>query len=599
MIKYGIEFPNNTSNATIELHCYRHNNPLNPHMLPKHKHMEYAIKNLWPETFPNGEKGYIWSPWAYTRLKSWCYNEFQTWWGPAASGKSTDSAVLALTHWMASPTETTIMVCSTSMTDLKTRIWREIVRFHSMLLARDPSTPGIKKEMPPTITYEADADSGEFVNTINALFGIPIPKGTAQDAIRSVLGKHNTYVALIVDEMQLMHPCAVEAYDNVSTGCKESRFLGMGNPVSRLDSLGKSSEPIGGWNSISTDMTKWKTTKGITLFFDGLKSPGIADPKKYFFLLRQSQIDKMMIDPGPDSPRFWSQRRGFVPPEGLTETVLSENFVHKFKMKEGAFWRIAPKVCVGLDPAFSTGGDKAIYTPADYGLATTGLVQVKFRPHEIINLALTSGEPLTYDLAFKVIEKLIRDGITPSDLSLDTTSSQVTLADIIDVEWKRRMIENDELRSGKCRRVDFAGSASDKPFSSVDNTPCNEKFRNKVTSLWFMLREFGLNNQIRGMSDIAIEQFCTRLVSEKIFNGKISIESKREMRNRTGGRSPDEADSAVCVIDHVRFAVGIMPGGTGAGGVGKPIIQMVQQMGMEDESMMYKAEESLGDCLDF
>jgi len=161
------------------------------------------------------------------------------------------------------------------------------------------------------------------------------------------------------------------------------------------------------------------------------------------------------------------------------------------------------------------------------------------------------------------------------------------------------MIENDELRSGKCRRVDFAGSASDKPFSSVDNTPCNEKFRNKVTSLWFMLREFGLNNQIRGMSDIAIEQFCTRLVSEKIFAGKIAIESKREMRNRTGGRSPDEADSAVCVIDHVRFSIGILPGGTGAGGVGKPIIQMVQQMGMEDESMMYKAEESLGDCLDF
>ncbi len=597
MEKYGKLWPDHVSDSDIELYCYRYHESENPFMLEKHVHFQNAIKCLWPEQYADGEKGYIWSPWSYRRTKAWCDHDFQTWWGPSSSGKSTDAAICALTHWLAAPTKTTVIICSTSMTDLKRRIWREIVRFWSMLKSVDQSSPGEKREMPPTIYY--DAPEGEIKNEINAIYGIPIPKGTAEDAVRSALGMHNDYNVLIVDELQLMHPCTVEAYDNLSTG-KEAKFLGMGNPTSRLDALGGASEPKAGWNSISPENPEWPTKRGITLFFDGYDSPGVTDPIKYFFLLTQKQINQMLLDPGPDSPRFWTQRRGFVPPEGLTETVLTENFINKFNMdKQEIVWRLMPKTCAGLDPAFSSGGDSASYTRADYGFSSEGLTQVKLFENEHINLSLSAGEPMAYDLAYKVINKLIRDGITPSQLCIDITGSQSALADIIDVEWAKKVVDTPKLKSGHCVRVSFGGSASDLPFTMVDSTPCSDKFMNKVTELWMMFREYGMSNQIRGLQKEAAIQFCTRLILNSMKGGRVSVEAKKEMKNRTGGKSPDDADSDVCIIHYLRHIAGIIPGGSHTGGYDPAFEAMVNKMDLDSDMHAYQEEKYLDKMFDF
>ena len=65
MTEYGYEFPDGTADATIHLWCYRNYNPVT--MLPREKHFELAIKAIWPEKMPNGEKGYVWSDWAHRR----------------------------------------------------------------------------------------------------------------------------------------------------------------------------------------------------------------------------------------------------------------------------------------------------------------------------------------------------------------------------------------------------------------------------------------------------------------------------------------------------------------------------------------------------
>jgi hypothetical protein len=465
-----------------------------------------------------------------------------------------------------------------------------------MLKSVDESAPGEKREMPPVIYY--DSKEGEIKNEINAIFGIPIPRGTAEDAVRSALGMHNDYNILVVDELQLMHPCTLEAYDNLSAGGKEVKFLGMGNPVSRLDTLGKASEPAAGWNSISPANESWESKKGVTLFFDGYKSPGVLDPEKYWYLLTQKQINTMLKDPGPDSPRFWTQRRGFVPPEGLTETVLTENFICKFGMNIiGSAWRMSKKICAGFDPAFSSGGDSAVYTRAEYGIATTGLFTVSFDEPEHINLELSSGEPMAYDLANKIINKLIRDGITPGELCIDVTGSQSALADIIDVEWKKKVEDNKNLTLGRCIRVSFGGAASELPFSLVDNTECKDKFTNKVTELWMLLREFGMSNQIRGLREEAIVQFCTRLVLN--IGTKVTLEPKKEMKMRTGGKSPDDADSIVCVIEYIRHIAGVIAGGSHKGGYSPSYMKMLSDMDIESTGGTYRSEAHLEAFLDY
>ena len=394
MIAYGFEFPDNTWEAAIHLYCYRYWDESNPDLLEKHKHFEMAIKIALPEDLGNGRKGYVWSKWSHDRIKAWCYNDFQTWWGPSSSGKSTDAGLFSLFHWLSAPDRTTIMVCSTTKDMLDRRIWREIVRYHSLLkrLHGEEKIPGTRSRQPPTITLD-DPNSAEGENTINAMFAIAIQRGTVEEAVGNIVGVHNDYNVLIIDEMQATRKAAVEAFDNLSTG-REAKFLGMCNPVSRLDSLGQYSEPTEGWNSISTDDENWETRKGRCYYFDGLKSPGVDNPEKFHFLLTRKQIDSMTIDPGPDSPRFWSQRRGFVPPEGLTMRVFTENYANKFDIKKRATWKTNPQLCLSLDPAFSTGGDKAVLTPMKIGVFDNDMTGIELQKQIVVNLELSHSQPL-------------------------------------------------------------------------------------------------------------------------------------------------------------------------------------------------------------
>ena len=598
MQEFGFEWPEDVSIQTAHLYCYRHHDEFNPNLLPKHVHLEKALRGIWPEKFSNGDTGYVWSEWSERRVHAWCYNEFMTWWGPAASAKSTDGAILALCDWLAAPDKTSVTLCSTSIEGLRQRIWREVVRFHSIAKMQDPGLFGAFRKQPPTLAYEPD-DNDTAASTINAIFGIAMPEGSDENAMRNAFGKHNRYNILILDEMQMMHPAAMNAYDNTSAGGIINRFLGMGNPWSRLDGLGKASEPMGGWNSINPSMESWKTKRGICLYFDGLKSPGITDPKRYHFLVCQKDIDAMTIDPGVDSPRFWSQRRGFCPPEGMTETVLTNNFISKFDMTGKAIWLRKPKVIAGFDPAFSSGGDRACYVGADVGEERSGKTVLQVRPPEYINLSLAdNGEPLTYNLANDVIDKLIRDGITPGDMSMDTTGAQRALADIIDILWRERVAKTPGLGTGTTNRISFGGAAAKEQFSLTDRSLSHDLFGNKVTELWMLFREYGMGGQIRGLDETAGLEFCSRLVLKKIFGGKVTVEPKVEMKTRTGGKSPDTADADVCVAHHVRYVMGIMPGGVAGAIAIKRFNDLERDLSLDYSDPTYTEEDSIGDALD-
>ena len=543
MKEYGHEFPDGTPWASIHLWCYRNHDP--EIMLDRTKHFEFAIRNIWPEKTPNGEKGYVWSDWARRRMDSWVNNEYQTWWGPSSSGKSTDAGIFALTEWLAAPNKTTITVCSTTKDMLERRIWREIVRFHSMCMG---ILPGERKKQPPQIHYiDSEDPAGE--NTINAIFAVAVQKGTTAEAVGNMVGMHNDYNILIIDEMQATRQAAVEAYDNLSTGI-ESKFLGMGNPVSRLDPLGRASEPVKGWNSISTEDDEWKTNRGVTLYFDGLKSPAIKEPKKYFFLLNEKQIKMMAKDPGRDSPRFWSQRRGFVPPEGLTQTVLTESFIVKFKMSEKSIWTTDYTMIAGLDPSFSVGGDACVLYPAKVGKMTNGITGIEFQEPVHINLKLSEGVPMAFSIARDVIQYCRDNAIDINRLGVDVSGQQSSIADVIDRESK-----------DVCHRVHFAAEGGKRPVSMEDQRPASEVYKNKMTEMWYQVREFGRNGQVRGLGYQAAEEFCQRIVSEKLdVRGRIQLESKVEMKSRTGGKSPDDADAASICIEVMRNMLGIVPG---------------------------------------
>ena len=538
--KYGLIFPDGINVPSLELKCYREYENLSKVsalMLPKWQHLLNAITALWPETFSNGKRGIVPNKWLTKCCQAWCANNFLTVWGPTSSGKSKHLGAIILAHWLSAPDKTTCIVCSTTVDMLEKRVFGYIIGLHSMY---EGNLPGTYLKTKRSIVLGDE-------QSINGIFGIAVQRGTVKEALGNMVGIHNEYNVLFIDEMQATREAAVEAHVNLSTG-REAKFAGAGNPESRLDPLGMYSEPTDGWNSITPDSEEWKTRFGYCIRFDGTKSPGIDNPERYFFFLQKKQIERIVETKGPDSPVYWSQIRGFIPPEGLERTLFTETLITKFHAMEKAVWVDSFSVAAGIDPSYAAGGDRCVIKPFKYGIfSDNGLPGVEFLPSEEVHIQLSSGEPVVFQLANDIQIRLQKYGIMPDSIGMDTTGVQGMLADVIEKQWANGI-----------HRVNFGGKPTDLKFSVRDERKAREACKNRVTELWFNLAELIAYDQVRGLDIITVKELCRRRLSSKDL--KINwIESKVEMKARTG-ESPDNADAAVTGIAFLRERLGWIPG---------------------------------------
>ena len=530
---HGISLPNGTPDVMFSLGAYSLNIIQNGDREERTQLMLESMRLLWPE------KIYRVNSWTERRARTFCTEPtgFFTMWGPSSAGKSTDVAAIVLVHWLAAPMITTCTVCSTTRPALIQRIFGEIVR---MYLALD-HPPGEYKASQTAILLGDE-------NTKNGIFGVAVLIGSIKDAMSNMVGKHNRRNMLVVDEMQGTREAAVEAVSNLQGG-EDFHFIGIGNPESRLDPLGRYSEPVDGWDSINPSMEEWKTKWGSCIFFDGRKSPAVVEPngaKKYPYLIKQADIDQRVKWYGENSPRFWSQTIGFIPPEGLLRTIFSESFFIKHGMIDKVEWERDWIMVAGLDPSFSTGGDRCVLSFAKVGKDKTGAWKIEFAENVDIPMEMSSIEPLSYSTARKVKEQCDSRGIQPENFAMDTSGTQSALADIIESEWGKGIL-----------RISFTGRPSNLPVSTEENVPASERYTNRVTELWYNLYQYGRHGHIRGMEPTAIKEFCSRLLTEKL--NPICVEPKVAMKGRAG-QSPDIADSMVIITALVRERMGIMPG---------------------------------------
>jgi hypothetical protein len=64
----------------------------------------------------------IWLPWIDGALKSFCDDNWITWTGPAASGKSFNASLLGLEYWLEYPEGTRVIMTSTTKGALSRRL---------------------------------------------------------------------------------------------------------------------------------------------------------------------------------------------------------------------------------------------------------------------------------------------------------------------------------------------------------------------------------------------------------------------------------------------------------------------------------------------
>ncbi len=579
--KYGKRWPDEATEVSVELHCYRHPYTQAQGFAGKRAHVANAIKAVFPERDQHNRPVFGQHAFFERQVKIWTDHcaggererEWAAVWGPSAIGKSCNFGVLSLFHWAAAPKETSVIICSTTLGMLRKRIFGEIVRYHSMY---EGIFPGTYLDSKNEIIYDK-----KYIKS--GIFGVAVLRGSIKEAVNNMCGVHNRYMVLIVDEAQSTRQAALEAADNLSAGCDEFVMIVMGNPESRLDPLGIYSEPKAGWASINPSMEEWQTKFGWCYFFDGLKSPGVIDPERYPYLLNKKQIDDTGQKRGYNSPKFWKQRRGFMAPEGLTETVLSEAFVATNRMRDtDTVWTEDAITVAGLDPAYSESGNRAVFTPVSLGRTMNGFKIILIGQQQYIELEADSELPINYQLARKTMTLCRQNGVRIPDLCVECSGIQSGVADIIEMEAKESPM-----------RAHFEHAAS-VTLQAVDIVePNHEEYANHVTEMWFRIYHYGRHQQIRGMSLEQMKQFCTR---ELVHRGhKLALQPKKDMVAQEYD-SPDEADSLVCAAEVLVKNYGFIPGTESQFTLKR--LDAENQRGVESESVYDDDEGYLHNDLD-
>ena len=136
---------------------------------------------------------------------------------------------------------------------------------------------------------------------------------------------------------------------------------------------------------------------------------------------------------------------------------------------------------------------------------------------------------------------LKREGIHPSNFAFDNTGG-IAYGDTLVQHIGKDVV-----------RVNFSGKASERPVSATDRTPASKRYVNRVSELWGVGIEFLRGGQFANIpDDLKAEMKSRRYDMVKGGDGeRMLIESKNEMRNRTG-KSPDIADAWMIIVDLCR-----------------------------------------------
>ena len=518
--RYNLQFSVQLKDIELELYAFRINHRIENGGLGAFKHFKNAANLLWPSL--------IWNPWLDKQIESLCENQWVCWAGCGASGKTYSASLYSMVYFLADPAQTSVILTSTTAKMIRKRGWPVIQELYRTCKGGYPAHMVDSKT-----TLQAVRGDDK-----HAIFSIPVLDGSTSKAVANIQGIRSPRTMVIVDEATDTPEAAFEACSNLQKGTKEFKFLAIGNPHSKFDQHGRFATPKNGWSSISIEDQEWETERGVCVRFDGMKSPNmLAGKSKYEFLINEDQIKQAQKYDGEDSPKFWKYTRGMWSPEGVCKTVLSESLIEKYRVMHPATFIRESNMIAGLDPAFA-GGDRCVIQLARYGDFDNGKMGIQLERNEVIELDANSSEPVHFQIANRTRQICEENNIHPSKLAIDATGEGGGLCDILAKTW-----------SSEIQRVEFGGKASDRPVSPEDHRPSCDVYANKVTELWFSVRQWAINEQLRNMQHDAAIEFCGRMFDDE--KRMTIIERKVDMKSRTG-KSPDLADAVALVVEMAR-----------------------------------------------
>lgn len=516
--------------------------------------MKAAHDYLWPTR--------LWHPWIERCFREHCEGwNYITYAGGASTSKSFNAAAVAVLFWLANPQQRGVVIASTTLSSLESRIWGYAMSFLSKMAIKLPFQ--YLGGNSPRILFPGKKEEGQLRDTLHGMFAVAAKSGSDTTTISSWIGRHpDDALLVILDESTDMPAALTKSFVNLDSANKPFQCIAIGNSNSIDDLHGAMSTPKAGWGSIDPmRMNKWETTmkNGVCLFFSCYESPAIfeqdPDRKKALskFLTTEENIQAKKIELGEDNDEFWRFVLGFWRHSGTDNIVVSKQFIEKFGSNRRTEWGGIHdlQVVAGLDPAFSTGGDKCVLRLALLGVDISGLWVLDYRFEELLfEIPILRSDPDSADIqiAKRVGDILNAHNCPLHQCAIDATGQGRALGGVLQLHMKsmRSPIRIYSVKSGI------------NPVNSFDTVI------KSTYDLWFDMRNFIHHEQIRGLDHKTIMQLSSRQ-EIRTKGGKRALESKADFKRRIGTKfpsmahSPDNADSAALALQSaiINFGFGL------------------------------------------
>ncbi len=547
-----------------ELHAYRQGGMAGHDKL---FHMVNAIKLDNPE-FQFESNGYINSG-ALRVLKACCEHSDLGIAGSASAGKTFPVAEYILQDWKSAPNCTLSFVCTTSMSASDDRIWGAIVKlFQSSLHPIGTYIPHKS-----VITWGKFSDSASDRDFNSAIKALAIEQGKeGKKAIDTLRGRKQLNVRLVFDELPEMELYVTQGAINLESNTADPnnnafglQVIGIGNPNDPNDAHGQMCKPDHplGFKSITKDTREWKTRTGHAIFLNGEWCANfeakIDEPIPFPRLTNRVGIAAMLkrCYGKKNSLQYWRNAIGFWPDASVIQTVMSEELLNTSHAFDTVLWNTARrKILCGFDTGFTAGGDKCVAQFGEFGGDANGRKILQWGAEKIY--MIERGGVFEDQLAEALVNDCIHFGVQPENLGMDISGDGGKIYRAIVRYWNS---VNRSVRAEEVFAISSMGAASDRIVSQVDPRLCSDAFDRRVTEYWMMAREGILCEVIKGLPKEGenpgelhpiVSQLCSRIYTIK--NKKMCVETKDDMKLRTLGVSPDNADAFTYLVEMARKA---------------------------------------------
>jgi hypothetical protein len=572
-IRYGLNFPQDWDEAQQERFCIQNGGQWKE---PNGKvygdgllaHFKRYWQLLWPADSQN--------EWTDLILENVLKHQFTSLVGGASSWKSGTIARLVVMDWSCFPDCTSVIMSSTDMEGLRSKVYAEVTMVWHRANELYDWFPGFPVDSKCVITF-TDIEEDKARDLRNSIVGVPCKTSSGTFiGMGKFSGRKNRRVWCIGEEYQFMQTSILQAQDNLISNSAEGPmhgyypkdyqdpqerglprrgykavFVGNTNPSVPDNPLDIVSEPENGWGSVpqateTVGITQvWKCKKHpkhpvqcYCINLDALDSPNSKHPierPRWVHMAGPHKLAAYTVG----SESYWSNGRGIFK-FGLAEfKVITREVCEQFHAFDQLIWDGSELTNIGMcDASYgAVGGDRCPVGWLQFGKCLDGVIRILFRELWLCPVTIRKGMIPEDQIAAFTRDKMESVNVLPENFFFDGRGS-------LAMSFAR-------LWSPRVEAIEFGGACTNRPAGPdiyvIDEKTqvrrlkkASEHYRKFVTELIWSWRYAIESDQIRGLTlDIVLDAQPREW--RKVAGDKIEIETKGEMRKRTG-ISPDLAD---------------------------------------------------------